>query len=104
MSDVIMSQVCQVIAKPGAEPSELIIRFMRPTESELARFEACAEVSCSFFNREIKTFGSDSVQAFASLQHAVLAYLEGRLLRGIHAIFFHEPGDLNFSNFWLYKR
>jgi hypothetical protein len=104
MTDIIMSRTCQVITEANSAAADLVIRFSRPVESENAPFEASAEVICPYFNRDIRVFGSDSVQALAGLMHAVLAYLEGRAIHGGYTIYFHEPGDLNFTDFWRYQR
>jgi hypothetical protein len=99
---IVMTRTCQIRRDRDGESKVLTINFFRPKHVGLDKFKATATILCDYFNKEIRTFGSDEVQALFCLFGPLVAYLRKRERDGF-AIYWLSEGDLHFSNFWGYR-
>jgi hypothetical protein len=68
-----------------------------PQESSGGDYEATATIECSFFAKNITTFGIDEVQAFFLLRSPILAYLSAKGSEG-YCIYWEASGEIDFTD------
>ena len=99
----IFSRDCKISDSAGTI-APLAVAFYAPVKSPGGDdYLARANISCSFFDKDVYGTGEDAAQAFFALPWAVVSYLIGQRRYGYEA-YWLERGDLNYSNFWLYQK
>lgn len=94
---------CRVITQRG-EVRDLIIQFFLPEiNQDYDGYKANAHIECEFFHKDVFSIGEDAAQAFFTLPIAVVSYLIGQRRNGFD-IYWLEIGDLDYRDFWIYKR
>jgi hypothetical protein len=99
----VFSRNCEVEdAKGVVRP--LVVTFYGPIKNPNGDdYLARANIACSFFEKDVYGSGEDAPQAFFWLPIVVVSYLIGQRRAGFEA-YWSEKGDLDYRDFWAYRR
>jgi hypothetical protein len=97
-----IERICAILNSDGLS-GDLTIRFLAPIESvEFGGYMAEVLIISPFFEKIVRVYGEDTVQAFFSLPAAAMGFLMGKKREG-YKIYWLEASDLDLPDFWAYK-
>ena len=102
--DVMMRRMCQIRHLADGEVKDLAVDFRAPYPDGQDAFFGEGRLTCGFFSRRFRVVGEDEIQALTLVMSVVLQYMQHVSDGAEFLIYWTDPGDLNFADFWRYKR
>lgn len=81
----------------------LDVAFHAAERTGIDEYTAKTTFSCDWFQSRVLGIGTDAAQAFFALPKIATSYLIG-LRRYGYEVYWFEKGDLDYADFWTYRR
>lgn len=99
----LFSRNCTILT-PIGQKAPLLVQFFQPVQNPKdTDYLAWANISCRYFSKDVYATGEDAAQAFFSLPNIIVSYLLSKRGDGFE-IYWLEPGDLSYRDFWGYTK